>query len=31
MTGKMPFSGPGTFRAVIQASGPWHVRIIEFE
>lgn len=31
MTGKMPFAGPGTFKAVVQASGPWHVRIVSFE
>ncbi len=31
MTGKLPFAGPGTFKAVTQASGPWHVRIVSFE
>lgn len=29
MTGNMPFEGPGQFRAVVDASGPWHVRIIQ--
>lgn len=28
MTGNMPFAGPGNFKVVIEASGPWHVRIV---
>lgn len=30
MTGKLPFSRPGPLKFKIEASGPWHVRVIEF-
>lgn len=30
MTGKMPFPGRGEFKIQVEASGPWHVRIVEF-
>jgi len=29
MTGNMPFEGPGQFRAVVEAAGPWHLRIVQ--
>ena len=29
MTGKMSFSGPGKLKMVVEASGPWHVRVIQ--
>lgn len=29
MIGKLPFEGPGTFKIDVQASGPWHVRIVQ--
>jgi len=30
MSGKMPFPGRGDFKIKVEASGPWHVRIVEF-
>lgn len=30
MTGKMPFTGRGEFKIQVEASGPWHVRVVEF-
>lgn len=29
MTGNLPFEGPGKFKMVVEASGPWHVRVIQ--
>ena len=29
MTGKMPFEGPGTFKILVEASGPRHVRVVQ--
>lgn len=29
MTGKMPFEGPGNFKIAVDASGPWHVRVVQ--
>ncbi len=29
MTGKMPFEGPDTFKILVEASGPWHVRVVQ--
>lgn len=31
MVGKMPFARPGTLKLKIDASGPWHVRVVEFQ
>lgn len=28
MTGKLPFTGPGVFKIVVEAAGPWHVRVV---
>lgn len=30
MTGKLPFSRPGPMKFKVEASGPWHIRVIEF-
>ncbi|MBO6783096.1 MAG: hypothetical protein JJ899_07475 [Alphaproteobacteria bacterium] len=31
MTGNMPFTGPGNFKIVVEASGPWHVRVVSVD
>lgn len=30
MVGKMPFSRPGKLKIKVEASGPWHVRVVQF-
>ncbi len=30
MVGKLPFSRPGQMKFQVEASGPWHIRTIEF-
>ncbi|MBT6536749.1 MAG: hypothetical protein HOK98_11260 [Rhodospirillaceae bacterium] len=30
MVGKLPFSRPGKMKFQVEASGPWHIRVIEF-
>ena len=30
MVGKLPFSRPGKLKLKIDASGPWHVRVVQF-
>jgi len=30
MVGKLPFSRPGKLKFQVEASGPWHIRVVEF-
>ncbi len=30
MVGKLPFSRPGKMKFQVEASGPWHIRVVEF-
>ena len=29
MIGKMSFAGPGKFKIAVDASGPWHIRVVQ--
>lgn len=31
MTGSLPFTGPDTFKLGVEASGPWHIRVVEIQ